>query len=170
MKKHDNNSKDTIEVTSKEKTTHNIPKSVAKYSTLLTKHLESGKEGPCEASEVEDKVMEKIKEYFYYIKDNEPLEIERPLTSEDMKTALKNDEWHSNFIDILGQDLVNLTKGASSMGIKPLIDLCCAKFACLCMGKSEEEIFTTFNINETLTEEEKVKLKEENKWIEENLD
>ena len=87
-----------------------------------------------------------------------------------MKQALKNDEWHSNFIDIPINDLVNLTKAASSMGIKSLVDLCCAKLACMCMDKTEDEIFTVFNINETLTEEEKVRLREENKWIEENLE
>ena len=56
------------------------------------------------------------------------------------------------------------------MEISTLIDLCCAKLACMCMDKTEDEIFTVFNINETLTEEEKVRLREENKWIEENLE
>jgi len=38
------------------------------------------------------------------------------------------------------------------------------------MDKSEEEIFNVFNINETLTEEEKQHLREENKWIEDNFE
>ena len=55
------------------------------------------------------------------------------------------------------------------MGINSLLDLCCAKIASLCKDKSEEEIFKTFNITENLTDEEKNKIKEENKWIDENL-
>jgi S-phase kinase-associated protein 1 len=82
----------------------------------------------------------------------------------------ETDDWSANFVDIPLEDLVNLTKGASYMGIRTLVDLCCAKLACMCMDKSEEEIFNVFNINETLTEEEKQRLREENKWIENNFD
>ena len=164
------NTEEFIEVQTKDKTTRHFPTSFAQYSTLLANHLNSGKGGFCEAPEVEDKVMDKISEYLSHISESGPIEIERPLISDDMKQALKNDEWHSNFIDIALDDLVNLTKAASSMGIKSLIDLCCAKLASMCMDKTEDEIFTVFNINETLTEEEKVRLREENKWIEENLE
>ena len=80
------------------------------------------------------------------------------------------DEWSSNFIDKMSmEELVNLTVAANYMGINCLLDLCCAKIASLCKDKSEEDIFKIFNINETFTEEEKNKIKEENKWIEENL-
>ena len=66
-------------------------------------------------------------------------------------------------------DLINLTTTANYMGINSLLDLCCAKIASLCKDKSEEEIFKTFNITETFTDEEKNKIIEENKWIAENL-
>ena len=39
----------------------------------------------------------------------------------------------------------------------------------MCKDKTEEEVLKTFGINEPLTEEEKKKIKEENKWIDENL-
>ena len=55
------------------------------------------------------------------------------------------------------------------MGINCLLDLCCAKVATLCKDKNEDEIFKMFKINETFSEEEKNKIKAENKWIEENL-
>ena len=80
------------------------------------------------------------------------------------------DEWSANFVDKMPlEDLVNLTVAANCMGINSLLDLCCAKIASLCKDKSEEEIFKTFNITEPFTEEEKNKIKEENKWIDENL-
>ena len=37
------------------------------------------------------------------------------------------------------------------------------------LDKNEEEILREFNITEPLTEEEKNKIREENKWIEENI-
>ena len=80
------------------------------------------------------------------------------------------DEWSAGFVDKMPlEDLVNLTVAANYMGINSLLDLCCAKIASLCKDKSEEEIFKTFNITETFSEEEKNKIKEENKWIDENL-
>ena len=36
-------------------------------------------------------------------------------------------------------------------------------------SKMRSEVFKTFGITETFTEEEKAKIREENKWIEENL-
>ena len=86
-----------------------------------------------------------------------------------MKNA--TDEWSANFVDKIPlEDLINLTTAASYMEISTLIDLCCAKLACMCQDKSEEEIFKTFNINETFTEDEKNQLREANLWIEGNLD
>ena len=80
------------------------------------------------------------------------------------------DEWSSNFIDKMTmEELVNLTVASNYMGINCLLDLCCAKIASLCKDKNEEDIFKIFNISEPLSEEEKNKIKEENKWIEENL-
>ena len=80
------------------------------------------------------------------------------------------DEWSANFVDKMStEELANLTVAANYMGINSLLDLCCAKVATLCKDKSDEEIFKNFNINETFSEEEKKKIIEENKWIEENL-
>ena len=80
------------------------------------------------------------------------------------------DEWSEDFIDKMPlDDLINLTTTANYMGINSLLDLCCAKIASLCKDKSEEEIFKTFNITETFSDEEKNKIIEENKWIAENL-
>ena len=80
------------------------------------------------------------------------------------------DEWSANFIEATTLELlVDLTVAANYMEIQCLLDLCCAKIASMCKDKSEEEIFKTFGITETFSEEEKAKIREENKWIEENL-
>lgn len=159
-----------IKVITKDKKDYSIRKSAAMNSALLRKQIEEGKQDG-EAfinQEMEEKVIFKIWEYLDKIDQDPPKEIEKPLVTNDMKNA--TDDWSANFVDIQLEDLVNLTKGASYMGIKPLVDLCCAKLACMCMDKSEEEIFNVYNINETLTEEEKQRLREENKWIEDNFE
>ena len=159
-----------ISVLTKDKKPLTIKKSAAMNSSLLRNYIEENK-NPEEAitlQEVEDKIIDKLWEYLEHVDEHEVKEIEKPLTSNDMKN--ETDDWSANFVDIPLEDLVNLTKGASYMGIRTLVDLCCAKLACMCMDKSEEEIFNVFNINETLTEEEKQHLREENKWIEDNFE
>ena len=114
------------------------------------------------------KNAEKIKEYLTHFNGIAPPEIEKPLSNNEMKNV--TDEWSAGFINKLTiEELVNLTVAANYMGINSLLDLCSAKIASLCKDKNEEEIFKTFGINEPFTEEEKKKIKEENKWIDENL-
>ena len=159
-----------ITVLTKDKKELKLKKSAAMNSALLRKQMEESKdeEEPLVLQQVEDKIIDKLWEYLERIDEHEIKEIEKPLVTNDMKNA--TDDWSANFVDIPLEDLVNLTKGASYMGIRTLIDLCCAKLACMCMDKSEEEIFNVFNVNETLTEEEKQQLREENKWIEDNFE
>ena len=161
---------ETITVLTKDKKELKIKKSAAMKSDLLRKQIEQNKDSqePLTLQEIEDKILDKLWEYLEHVDENEIKEIEKPLVTNDMKNA--TDDWSANFVDIQLEDLVNLTKGASYMGIRTLIDLCCAKLACMCLDKSEEEIFNVFNINETLTEEEKQQLREENKWIEDNFE
>ena len=109
-----------------------------------------------------------IIEYLNHFKGIAPPEIEKPIATNEMEKL--TDKWSAKFINSIPlDDLVSLSVAASYMGINCLSDLCCAKIASLCKDKTDEEIFKTFNINETFTEDEKDKIREENKWIEENL-
>ena len=119
-------------------------------------------------NELDEKNGELIKEYLTHFNGESPKEIEKPITSNEMTNL--TDEWSSNFIDKLSvEELSNLTVAANYMGINSLLDLCCAKVATLCKDKTEDDIFKLFKITETFSEEEKNKIKNENKWIEENL-
>jgi hypothetical protein len=109
-----------------------------------------------------------IKEYLIHFNGVAPPEIEKPIATNEMEKL--TDKWSAKFINSIPlDDLVSLSVSASHMGINSLADLCCAKLASLCKDKTDEEIFKTFNINETFTEEEKKKIEEENEWIKENL-
>ena len=158
-----------IKLIIKEKKEIEISKKAAELSDLLKNSIN---DYPNEVSfpidELEEKIAEKIKEYLTHFNGVAPPEIEKPLTQNEMKNV--TDVWSANFIDKLSmEELVNLTVAANFMGINCLLDLCCAKIASMCKDKSEDEIFKNFGINEPFTEEEKRKIKEENKWIDENL-
>ena len=161
---------ESISVQTKEGKVIPIKKTAATLSNLLKKHIEEGKKNePVSLAEVDEKIIDKIYEYLDHYNGQKPKDIEKPLQTNDMKNA--TDEWSANFVDKIPlDDLINLTTAASYMEISTLVDLCCAKLACMCQDKSEEDIFKVFNINETFTEDEKNKLREDNKWIEGNLD
>ena len=159
----------TIKLVTKEGKEIEITKKACELSELLKGAInENPKEVSFPLNEIDEKNAEKIKEFLTHFNGAPPAEIEKPLTSNDMKKL--TDEWSASFVDKMSmEELVNLTVAANYMGINSLLDLCCAKVASLCKDKSEEEIFKTFNITEQFTEEEKNKIKEDNKWIDENL-
>ena len=160
---------DSIKLVTKDGKEIELSKKDAELSELLKAAInDNPKESSFPLNELDEKSWEKIKEYLSHFNGTAPPEIEKPITSNEMKNL--TDEWSANFVDKMTmEELVNLTVAANYMGINSLLDLCCAKVASLCKDKDEKEIFKTFNINETFTEEEKNKIKEENKWIEENL-
>ena len=146
-----------------------ITKKAAELSELLKTAINDyPNETSFPLNEVDEKSGEHIKEFLTHCNGTAPAEIEKPITSNEMKNL--TDEWSANFVDKMStEELANLTVAANYMGINSLLDLCCAKVATLCKDKSDEEIFKNFNINETFSEEEKKKIIEDNKWIEENL-
>ena len=158
-----------IKIIVKEGKEISISKKAAELSELLkSAMIEYPKEISFPLNELDEKNGELIKEYLTHYNGEPPKEIEKPITSNDIKNL--TDEWSSTFIDKLSvEDLSNLTVAANYMGINSLLDLCCAKVATLCKDKTEDDIFKLFKITETFNEEEKNKIKSENKWIEENL-
>jgi S-phase kinase-associated protein 1 len=160
---------DNIKVISKEGTEFLITKKSADLSILLKNAREEmGSDESIPLVEVDEKSLQKIIQYLNKWNGEQPSEIEKPLKSSILKEV--TDEWSAEFIDNLDlEELTNITVSANYMEITPLLDLACAKLASMCKDKSEDEIFKSFGIVDTFSEEERQKLKEENKWIEENL-
>lgn len=160
---------DQIKLISKEGKEYSISKKAGDLSALIKNAREEiGSDEAIPLVEVDDKSLEKIIVYLNKWNGENPPEIEKPLKSSILKEV--TDEWSADFIDDLDlETLTNITVSANFMEINPLLELACAKLASMCKDKSEEEIFKTFGIVDTFTEEERQKLKEENKWIEENL-
>ena len=160
---------ENLKIITKEGKEIEISKEAAKLSEVLKGAMaEYPNEHIIPLNEIDEKSAEKIKEYLTHLNGVAPPEIAKPITSNDMKSI--TDEWSFEFIDKMSlEEIVNLTVAANYLGINCLLDLCCAKVATLCKDKPENEIFENFGIKEVFTEEERKKIKEENKWIEENL-
>ena len=158
-----------IKIITKEGKEFTLSKKSCELSELLKSAINDyPKESSFPLNDLDEKNAELIKEFLSHFNGEAPKEIEKPIQSNEMKNL--TDEWSSTFIDKIPlEDLTNLTVAANYMGINSLLDLCCAKVATLCKDKSEDEILKTFKITEKFSEEEKNKIKSENKWIEENL-
>ena len=158
-----------IKIITKEGKEFTLSKKQCELSDLLKSAINDyPQETSFPLNDLDEKNAELIKEFLSHYNGEAPKEIEKPIQSNEMKNL--TDEWSSSFIDKIPlEDLTNLTVAANYMGINSLLDLCCAKVASLCKDKSEDEILKTFKITEKFSEEEKNKIKSENKWIEENL-
>ena len=162
-------SESTIRIITKEGKELEITKKSAELSELLKQTINDfPNEDKFPLNEIDEKSAEKVKEYLTHFNGNAPPDIEKPLSSNIMKNV--TDEWSANFVDKMTlDDIINLNVAANYMGINCLLDLCSAKIATYFKDKTEEEILKEFNISEPLTEEEKSKIREENKWIEDNI-
>ena len=158
-----------IKIITKEGKEFTLSKKQCELSDLLKSAInEYPQETSFPLNDLDEKNAQFIQEFLSHFNGEAPKEIEKPIQSNEMKNL--TDEWSSCFIDKIPlEDLTNLTVVANYMGINSLLDLCCAKVATLCKDKSEDEILKTFKITEKFSEEEKNKIKSENKWIEENL-
>jgi S-phase kinase-associated protein 1 len=159
---------ETLRLLSKEGKEFQITKKASELSLLLKNAKEEMGEDDVIPLEIEEKTLEKVIEYLKKWNGESATEIEKPLKSSILKEV--TDEWSSDFIDEMDLEMLsNLTVAANFLEIVPLLDLCCAKLASMCKDKSEEDIFKSFGIVDTFSEEERQKIKDDNKWIEENL-
>jgi S-phase kinase-associated protein 1 len=158
-----------VKLQSKEGQILTIDKNAAELSVLIKNNLiDFSIEQAIPLDEVGEKILELIIKYLNHYNGIAPAEIEKPLKSNNMKDVV--DEFSAGFINELElNDLIDLTVAANFMEIQSLLDLCTAKIASMCKDKSEEEIFKTFGITDQFTEEERAKVKEENQWLEDNI-
>ena len=141
-----------------------ITKKNAQLSTLLNEANQT----TFEIKDVDGKTLQLIVNFLNHYEGTAPKEIDKPIKSSNLKEIL--DEWSFDFLEHLSVDEVsNLTVGSNYMEIQSLLDIVCARIAVMCKDKSDEEIITMFNIKEVFSENEKAKIREENKWIEDSL-
>ncbi|ETI51803.1 hypothetical protein F443_04915 [Phytophthora nicotianae P1569] len=114
---------------------------------------------------VKSHVLAKVVEFCQHHKDTPMAEIQKPLKSNVLSESV--DGWDAKFVEVPDHELLfELILAANYMDIKSLLDLSCAKVACMIKGKTPEDIRATFGITEEFTEEEQQRILEENKWCE----
>jgi S-phase kinase-associated protein 1 len=162
-------SSENVKIQSKDGKDFTLTKKQAELSSLLKSTMQDFQGNiVVPLNEIDEKTTTKVVEYLVHYDGQMPPEIEKPLKSANMSEV--TDSWSAQFVDFLSlEDLVDLTVASNFMEIQPLLDLTCAKIASMCKDKSEDEIFKTFNVTGTYTEEEKQKIRQENKWIEDNI-
>ena len=145
---------------------------LSKKAAVLSELLKGMKEIPEDLviplnNDINSETLEKIIEYLVHFDGNPPREISKPLYMTDMKKI--TDEYSADFVDKLKiEELVDMISAAHYMKINSLLNLCCAKMVALCKGKNEEEIFKVFGVpKDHFKPEDKEKIKENNKWIDE---
>ena len=145
---------------------------LSKKAAVLSELLKGMKDIPDEYviplnDDINSQTIEKIINYLIHYDGNSPKEISKPLYLTDMKKI--TDEYSADFVDKLNIDeLVDMISAAHYMKINSLLNLCCAKMVSLCKGKNEEEIFKIFGVpKDYFKPEDKEKIKEKNKWIDE---
>ena len=117
--------------------------------------------------DIKSDILKKIKEYLEHYENEEPLDIERPLPSPNLKECVS--EWDYNFIDLDLDMVFDLSLASNKLDIKSLLELTSAKTASIIKGKNTEEIKKDFNITSDFTPDEEQQILEENKWCMENL-
>ena len=158
-----------IKLITKEGKEIEITKDDAELSELLKQKINDyPDEEKFPINEVDEKMCERVKEYLTHFNGKAPPEIEKPLKSNNLKNV--TDEWSANFMNRTPlEDVISLNMAANYMGINSLQDLCCAKIASCFKDKTEKEMMKEFRIKTPMTEEEKNKIREENKWLEINI-
>ena len=135
--------------------------------SVLIKGLidDSGTEEDIPLANVNKPIMQKIIVFMEHLRENQPPEIDKPLSSTDMYQVV--DKWNADYVNCEQEELFELIMAANFLDIKPLLELACAKVASLIKNKSVVEIRKFFNIENDFTPEEEQTIMEENRWADE---
>ena len=109
-----------------------------------------------------------IKFFNYVVRNNNFPEIPKPIQSNNFHEILGQDnKWYADFMSSFElKTLFEVIEAANFLDCEILLNLGCAKVACLMKGKTPEQIRTTFNIENDFSPEEERKIREENGWVE----
>ena len=165
-------STETITLVSKEGDTFVVPKNIGCLSLLVNSMVDDDRieDEPSEKhSFSEAKLGKKSKDFlpndpiplpnvsssalrliieFLHKYNEEPVSvIEKPLKTNKIADLVQ--PWYAKFVNIDSDTLFELIQAANYMDIKPLLDLTCAKIACIMKGQTPDEIRTLFKIDST---------------------
>ena len=109
------------------------------------------------------RTMQKVIQYARHVKDYPPSpKILKPLKTRKMEELVSS--WYATYIDMKQNEIFNIINAAEYLGMKPLLDLGCAKIATMMKGKKAKEIVKEFKVPKDFTPEQEACLSKEYKW------
>jgi len=143
---------------------------VAKQSKLLRDMMQDddGEEGEGPiiplAGVTEAQLLKVVEWCTKHVDDPIPF-ITRPIKSNDIKEVMKASPWDAAFIDIADlTTFFDLILAANYLAVDPLLDLGCARLACILKNKTPKEVCDYFGFPEP-TPEEMVAVRKANEWV-----
>jgi len=119
-------------------------------------------------SNIEYETMEKI--HLFLKGSIERSEIRKPVPLNQTLKDLVN-PYEFSFLDQYNEvnvdDLTRILNACNFLNLKYLLDLCCIRISLMIRGKSSQEIRDLFGLEDDFTEEEREKIRSENKIYEE---
>lgn len=166
LQKKRNNKIMSVIIVSSDEVRFEVPKDVA-FCSEVVKSLLMDATDYSEAIPVYGVDSETMKVMFefceHHMKDPLPV-IDKPLRSNIFSEIVP--PWYDAFMEKDHSILFKLAEAANYMDVPPLLNLVCAKIACMIKDKSVEDIRATFNIPNNFTPEEEAAFQEESKWCE----
>lgn len=120
-----------------------IHRRATNLSGMLKGLLQTNPNAPeIEIKQIDKETLQKIVEYLEHYRDKEPVEIQRPLPTNDLKDV--TNEWDAKFVDYDKSEnvekLLKLMLAANFMDIHSLRLLTCAKFATFIRTKNNNDL------------------------------
>ncbi len=115
---------------------------------------------------IDSETFHLIRRFLSYHKVDKMATIPAPLPSDNISHFVS--DWYAEFSKELDQNprlLFNTISACNFLNIPPLLSLSCATLAIGMMNKDTEEIRTTYNIVDDIPEDEKLRIRQENEWI-----
>jgi hypothetical protein len=113
---------------------------------------------------VSNEMLTKIIGYMVSHGTNIPEEIEKPLSSSNLKDC-GVDDFDVQLVNLNDEQMEQLLNAVHYMLIPSLIDLVSAKYASILKDLTPEQIRTRYNITRVVTPEEVEKIKKDNAWV-----
>lgn len=116
---------------------------------------------------VHSREFERIVIYLNYLNEMELKgeKVQKKKTKGNKNKKIKLTEWDNKFLAIEKEQLFELYKTANYLEIEELLNICSKYIAEIITGKDVDWTREYFGEPDDLTPEEKEKIKEENKWI-----
>ena len=134
---------------SKENTHFEVEPNVAFMSNVLKTAFQESEEKDYPLMNVSNSSLENLLELCKHHQIEPINKIAKPIP-DDKSTKEVFGEWYDTFLDSLSkEELFDVIMAANYMDIPIIMDLCCAKVACMLRGKDTQEIKDYLNIEHT---------------------